>query len=142
MIKIKVIGHCYNNYEVSLKNFSNAENFLKAISVIDKNNEYAPDDVSVETEYNVVGKFYRVGDNSFCINMRDGKGARIVQAKNKYYEPDYNEYGAKFTIVTEPYIDRANTPSIGMFYHIFVNVQSNKTKNVYRVLFNENNIEK
>ena len=69
--------------------------------------------------------------------MRNGNRALLYQPKKPYYE----EYGAKFTIVTEPYIEKVNVPSIGMFYRVFVNVQSNKTKNVYRVLFNENNIE-
>lgn len=138
MIKIKVIGRFgINNYEVSLKDSFNADKFLASISAIDNDNTYAPYNVSIETEYNVVGKFYRVGDNSYCINMRNGNRALLYQPKKPYYE----EYGAKFTIVTEPYIEKVNVPSIGMFYRVFVNVQSNKTKNVYRVLFNENNIE-
>lgn len=138
MIKIKVIGRFgINNYEVSLKDSFNADKFLSSISAINNDNTYAPYNVSIETEYNVVGKFYRVGDNSYCINMRNGNRALLYQPKNPYYE----EYGAKFTIVTEPYIEKVNVPSIGMFYRVFVNVQSNKTKNVYRVLFNENNIE-
>ena len=142
MIKIKVVGRFgINDYEVILKDYFNAVNFLKSISVINNDDTYAPYNVSVETETNVVGKLYRVGDNSYCINMKNGKSACIYQAKDKYYEPDYDEYGATFTIVTEPYIHKVNTPSIGKFYHIFVNVQSNKTKNVYRVLFNENNVE-
>lgn len=142
MIKIKVVGRFgINNYEVSLENYFNAYNFLNAISAIDKYSPYTPDNVSIETEYNVVGKFYRVGDNSYCINMKNGESAYLLQGNNKYYEPTKGENGAKFTIVTEPYIDKVNVPSIGMFYRIFVNVQSNKTKNVYRVLFNENNIE-
>ena len=142
MIKIKVIGRFgINNYEVNLENLSNAYNFLNAISVINNDDTYAPDDVSIEIEYNVVGKFYRVGDNSYCINMKNGGSAYLIQGKNQYYEPSKGENGAKFTIVTEPYIDKVNVPSIGKFYRIFVNVQSNKTKNVYRVLFNENNVE-
>lgn len=142
MIKIKVIGRLgLNNYEVSLEDYFNAYKFLNAISVINNDDIYAPDNISIETEYNVAGKPYRVGDNSYCINMKNGKSAYLYQAIDTYYEPDYNEYGAKFTIVTEPYIEKVNVPSIGKFYRIFVNVQSNKTKNVYRVLFNENNIE-
>lgn len=142
MIKIKVIGrYGINKYEVSLDNYSNAENFLEAISVIDKDNTYAPANVSIKIDYNVVGKPYRVDDNSYCINIKNGESAYLYQGKSQYYEPSKGEDGAKFTIVTEPYIDKVNTPGIGKFYHIFVNVQSNKTKNVYRVLFNENNVE-
>lgn len=142
MIKIKVVGRFgINDYEVILKDYFNADKFLTSISVINNDDTYAPDNVSIEIEYNVAGKFYRVGDNSYCINMKNGKKAYLYQAIDTYYEPDYNEYGAKFTIVTEPYIDKVNVPSIGKFYRIFVNVQSNKTKNVYRVLFNENNVE-
>ena len=142
MIKIKVIGRFgINNYEVSLENYFNAENFLNAISAIDEDKTYAPDNIGIEIEQNVVGKFYRVGDNSYCINMKNGESAYLYQNKTIHYKPSKGEDGAKFTIVTKPYIDKVNTPCIGMFYHIFVNVQSNKTKNVYRVLFTENNIE-
>jgi len=142
MIKIKVIGRFgINNYEVNLENLSNAYNFLNAISVIDKDDTYAPDNVSVEIENKVAGKVYRVGDNSYCINIENGESAYLYQGKSQYYEPSKGENGAKFTIVTEPYIDKVYTPGIGKFYRIFVNVQSNKTKNFYRVLFFENNVE-
>lgn len=82
-----------------------------------------------------VGKIYSPNDNSYCINLDTMKNAWIVPGCccNK-------EQGATFKIVKEPYTTRIIDGIVDKI-HTFVNVQSNATGNIYRVLFNKNNIE-
>ena len=85
----------------------------------------------------MIGTLYCPIDNSFCINVRNGRSALLVQGHDKFYQPTPEEDGANFYIVSEPYeevvyFDRYHEKS-----YLFVNVQSSLTNNIYRVLFHE-----
>ena len=82
----------------------------------------------------IIGKNYFPIDNSFCINCSNGKNALIVQRHDEYYHPDKEEDGADFKIVTEPY--KEEIYFCGPRTYMFINVQSSKTGNIYRTLFN------
>ena len=95
----------------------------------------------------IIGKLYAPSDNSYCINVETKKKALIVQKKpyivgacililddDEYYNPyPIEEDGAKFTIVSEPYIDMVDFPENKEY--TFINVQSSNTNSIYRVLF-------
>lgn len=87
------------------------------------------------------GNLYIPYDNSYCINCRNGKRAMLVP-KNPldldYIGPDKEEENANFEIVCEPYEeDIYDYISHKNITHIFVNVISSKTGNLYRTLFNK-----
>lgn len=82
-------------------------------------------------------KYYRVYDNSFCINLENGNYASLVQEHDEWYSPDEKEDGALFKPVSKPYVE--DIYECGHHYgkKEFINVKSNKTKNIYRVLYNK-----
>ncbi len=83
---------------------------------------------------NIIGMEYVPYDNSWCINIKTREMANIM--------PDYcfteGEHGATFTIVSMPYEEEVFSNTI----RTFVNVESNKTGNIYRILYRESNITK
>lgn len=137
MIKLMIEGHIYNKFECTLADSYRANDLLKMLSSIHKDETYSVKNIKVETDKEVLGREYDVCDNSYCINLANGKRAQLVQKDGPYYSPDEDEKGAKFIIVKKPYIKKV-TDAIGSFYHIFVNVVSTNTGNFYRVTYNEN----
>lgn len=93
---------------------------------------------------NYTGSFYIPYDNSWCINCRSGKRAMLVPRSSNnldYVGPDKEEENANFEIVCEPYEETIYEPIINEeFTHIFINVVSSRTKNLYRTLFNEHRV--
>ena len=87
---------------------------------------------------------YKVGDNSYCINISTGNYASLVQAHDAWYSPDKNEDGALFEVVSKPYEEHIYeiNPYYKHYYgrKTFVNVKSSLTGNVYRVLYYEQNL--
>ena len=81
--------------------------------------------------------YYRVYDNSFCINLETGNCAALVQTHDEWYSPDEKEDGALFKIVSEPYV--VNIYEGGRYYgkKEFINVKSTFTGNTYRVLYSK-----
>lgn len=84
---------------------------------------------------NIIGMKYVPYDNSWCINIKTHTQA--------YITPDYcyteGESDATFTIVSIPYEEEIPNYAIR---RTFVNVESNKTKNIYKVLYRESAIIK
>lgn len=138
MIKLTIEGHVYNKFDCVLTDSYRANDLLKMLSSIHKDETYSVKNIKVETDKEVLGREYDVCDNSHCINLANGKDADLVQKVGPYYSPDENEKGAKFIIVKKPYIQRVKVPAIGSFYMLFINVVSTKTGNFYRVTYNEN----
>lgn len=137
MIKLMIEGHVYNKFECTLEDSYRANDLLKMLSSIHKDETYSVKNIKVETDKEVLGREYDVCDNSYCINLANGKHAQLVQRENAYYSPDKDEKDSRFFIVKKPYIKKV-TNAIGSFYHIFVNVVSINTGNIYRVTYNEN----
>lgn len=83
--------------------------------------------------------YYKVFDNSYCINVVNRNRALLVQEHDRWYSPDKNEDGATFEIVSEPYVE---TIKVFSKYHdvTFINVKSSLTGNVYRVLYEEGQV--
>ena len=90
---------------------------------------------------NLIGKYYSPFDNSFCINLKTGESAMIVQKSLndfEYYGPNPEEENAHFEIVSNPYkeviffIDKRTKE--------FINVKSSKTGNIYRTLYTERRV--
>lgn len=134
MIKLMIEDNVYNKFECVFTDSYRATNLLMMLSSIRKDATYSVKDIKVETDKEVIGKEYGVYDNSYCINLANGKHSYLVQKDGAYYSPDEDEKGAKFIIIKKPYIEKI-TNAIGSFYHIFVNVVSTKTGNFYRVLY-------
>ena len=84
--------------------------------------------------------YYRVYDNSYCINFETEMPAALVQQHDHFYEPDIEEDGAIFTVVSEPYFVHINEWGIDYGVQAFISVKSTKTGNVYRVLYNKSAI--
>lgn len=137
MIKLIIEGKVYNKFECVLENSYRANDLLNMLSSIHKDETYSVKNIEVETDKEVLGKKYDVCDNSYCINLANGKDADLVQKAGPYYSPDEDEKGAKFIIVKKPYIKKVIN-AVGSFYHIFINVMSTNTGNFYRVTYNEN----
>ena len=137
MIKLTIEGDVYNKFECALEDSYRANDLLKMLSSIPTNETYSVKSIKVKTDVNLVGKEYDVCDNSYCINLSNGKDAWLVQKESAYYSPDKGEKDARFFIVKEPYIEKINVRPFGDFYVIFVNVVSTKTGNIYRVTYNE-----
>jgi hypothetical protein len=93
---------------------------------------------------NYTGSFYIPYDNSYCINCRSGKSARLVPRSPNdldYIGPNKEEENANFKIVCEPYEETVYEPVFNeKFTYIFINVVSSKTKNLYRTLFNKRGV--
>ena len=85
---------------------------------------------------------YRVSDNSFCINLENNIYTALVQEHNDYYSPDIKEDGAIFKIVSKPYDKDINEHGIKYGIKTFIEIKSNKTGNIYRVLYNKHCIYK
>jgi len=85
---------------------------------------------------------YEVFDNSYCINIKTGKYASLVQDHDEWYSPNKNEDGAIFEIVSDPYYDSVNIIGDEFKTCNFINVKSSLTGNVYRVLYRESKIYK
>lgn len=134
MIKLTIEGNVYNKVTCVLENSYRANDLLRMLSSIPTNDTYSIKNIKVEIDKEILGKEYNVCDNSYCINLANGKDAALVQKVESYYSPDKNEKGARFFIVKEPYIERTHFD----FYVIFINVVSTKTGNIYRVTYNEN----
>lgn len=87
---------------------------------------------------------YKVGDNSYCININTRNYASLVQAHDEWYSPDKDEDGALFEVVSKPYEEHIYeiNPYYKHYYgrKTFVNVKSSLTGNVYRVLYYEQNL--
>lgn len=137
MIKLTIEGKVYNKFECILNNSYRATDLLRMLSSIPTNETYSVKTIKIETDIDLVGKEYDVCDNSYCINLANGKGAQLIQKVGHYYSPDENEKDARFFIVKEPYIAKVDVPLIGGFYIIFVNVVSTKTGSIYRVIYSE-----
>ena len=137
MIKLIIEGKVYNKFECVLENSYRANDLLKMLSSIHKDEIYSVKNIEVETDKEILGREYDVCDNSYCINLANGKDALLVQKEGMHYGPDKDEKGAKFIITKKPYIKKV-IGAIGSFYHIFVNVVSTNTGNSYRVTYNEN----
>lgn len=136
MVKLTIEGHVYNKFECVLTDSYRASDLLDMLSSIHKDETYSVKNIEVETDKEVLGREYDVCDNSYCINLANGKSANLAQ---DYYSTDKDERGAKFVIIKKPYVKKVTT-AVGSFYHIFVNVVSTKTGNFYRVLYNENHV--
>lgn len=136
MIKLTIEDRVYNKFECVLTDSYRATNLLKMLSSIHKDETYSVKDIKVETDKEVLGKEYNVCDNSYCINLANGKYTHLAQKVGPYYSPDENEKDAKFIIIKKPYIKKV-TSAIGSFYYIFVSVVSTKTGNFYRVIYHE-----
>ena len=137
-MKLIVKGKAYTRFECKCTSWS-AEELLKMLSQIDEDNIYSPEKIEVESEIkDIIGKRYHISDNSYIIDIATKESASLVQAVNKFYSPDEDEFGSDFIICSFPYVERSN----GIFnhYHVFVNVVSTKTKKVYRVLFMEGHV--
>ena len=80
---------------------------------------------------------YRVYDNSFCINLENNRYTALVQEHDDYYSPDKNEDGAIFKIVSKPYDKNMDENGIKYGIKTFIEIKSNKTGNIYRVLYNK-----
>lgn len=137
MIKLTIEGHVYNKFECILEDSYRANDLLKMLSSIRKDETYSVKNIKVETDKDVLGREYDVCDNGYCINLANGKNAYLVQRESACYSPDKDEKDARFFIVKKPYIKKV-TNAVGSFYHIFVNVISTNTGNIYRVTYNEN----
>ena len=85
-------------------------------------------------------QYYRVFDNSFCINVENGNPASLVQEHDNYYSPDKNEDGALFEVVSEPYVENLRAYGYHYIKRKFINVKSTFTGNIYRVLYNKYSI--
>lgn len=83
--------------------------------------------------------YYKVSDNSYCINVVNRNHALLVQEHDEWYSPDKNEDGATFEIVSEPYVEQILTFS-KYEDRTFINVKSSLTGNVYRVLYKEDQV--
>lgn len=87
------------------------------------------------------GNLYIPYDNSYCINCCNGKRTLLVPRDSNdlyYIGPDKEEENASFEIVCEPYKEAIyDYISHKDITHIFVNVVSSKTGNLYRTLFNK-----
>ena len=92
------------------------------------------------------GNLYIPYDNSYCINCRNGKRAMLAPKNSfdlDYIGPDKEEENASFEIVCEPYEETVLEPAIKQeFTHLFVNVISSKTGNLYRTLFNKYKVKR
>lgn len=137
MITLTIEGHFFYKFECVLTDSYMANSLLKMLSSIHKDETYSVKNIEIETDKEVLGKEYDVCDNSYCINLTNGKYVGLVQREGPYYSPDKDEKGAKFIIIKKPYIKKV-TDAIGSLYHIFINVVSTKTGNFYRVIYNEN----
>jgi hypothetical protein len=91
-------------------------------------------DMNKEVEY-PIGMKYVPYDNSWCINIKTFENAFITPG----YCYTEGESGATFTIVSKPYEEEIPDYAIR---RTFVNVESNKTKNIYKVLYRESAIIK
>lgn len=81
----------------------------------------------------IIGCKYIVKDNSFIYNIDTNKPAFLVQ------DSDFcnaEEKEAEFRIVSLPYEDTITYLPGSPLTFSFINIQSNKTFNVYKVLFN------
>lgn len=137
MIKLMIEGHVYNKFDCVLEDSYRANDLLKMLSSIHKDETYSVKNIKVETDKEVLGREYDVCDNSYCINLANGKNAWLVQKDGPYYSPDENEKDARFFIVKKPYIKKV-TNAVGSLYCIFINVVSTNTGNIYRVCYKEN----
>lgn len=81
--------------------------------------------------------YYRVYDNSFCINLETGNHASLVQQHDEWYSPDEKEDGALFKKVSEPYVEDIYECGYHYGNKEFINVKSTFTGNTYRVLYSE-----
>lgn len=141
MIKLIIKGKVCNSFDCILENESHARELLNMLSVIDADDTYAPKSINVETDIvHFIGREYKVIDNSYIINLETQESAYLMQEKSGCYSPDKKEDGAKFIIVSRPYVERDT--DFFKHYHIFVNVRSKKTNEIYRVLFYENGVGK
>ena len=82
----------------------------------------------------IIGRKYIVKDNSFIYNIDTNKPAFLVQGLGIC---DEEEKGAEFRIVSLPFKSTVTLLESSEVLN-FINVQSNKTFNVYKVLFNPN----
>lgn len=80
-------------------------------------------------------QYYRVYDNSFCRNIKNGNPAALVQQHDEWYSPEKNEDGALFEVVSEPYIEDIYECGYHYGKKEFINVKSTFTGNIYRVLY-------
>ena len=136
MIKLTIEGKVYNKFECVLADSYRANDLLRMLSSIHKDDTYSVKNIEVEIDKDILGKEYDVCDNSYCINLANGKNTYLVQKVGPYYSPDKDEKDARFIIVKKPYIKKV-TNAVGSFYLIFVNVVSTKTGNIYRVTYND-----
>jgi hypothetical protein len=136
MVKLTIENKVYNKFDCVLTDSYRAHDLLMMLSSIHEKETYSVKNIKVETDKEVIGREYDVRDNSYCINVVNGKNANLAQG---YYSTDKDEKGAKFFIIKKPYIKKVTT-AVGSFYHIFVNVVSTKTGNFYRVLYDENRV--
>lgn len=83
--------------------------------------------------------YYKVGDNSYCININTRNYASLVQAHDEMYSPDEDEDGAVFEVVSEPYEEDIYEFNYHYGMKTFINVKSSLTGNIYRVLYFKNN---
>lgn len=92
-------------------------------------------------EQSIIGNFYNPCDNSYCINLNTMKPSYICPwiGDNKF-NPNKNEIGAKFTIVSEPYFEKVLTLAQRYAKYAFINVKSSITYEVYRTLYYESNV--
>lgn len=88
----------------------------------------------------IIGKLYEPYDNSFAINVRNGRSALLIQEHNKWYSPDDKEDGASFQIVSEPYEEEIYGVCWYPKTYTFVNIKSSNTGNIYRVLYIERRV--
>ncbi len=84
--------------------------------------------------------YYKVGDNSYCININTGNYASLVQGHDDWYSPDKDEDGALFEVVSKPYEEEVYEFNHYYGRKTFINVKSSLTGNVYRVLYYEHNL--
>ena len=89
---------------------------------------------------NIKGKYYIPEDNSWCINVNTQEDAFIAKDCCNQSEKD-----AIFIIDKAPYIAKVefdvHENEKRKCVKTFVNVKSLKTGNIYRVLYNINNVQ-
>lgn len=87
----------------------------------------------------IIGNYYEVTDNSYCVSLDTLKSTYLVQCKTGVYSPSSIEDGAEFKIISTVFkccIDFLGETHI----YDFVIVKSTKTNICYRVLYNKRNV--
>jgi len=87
----------------------------------------------------IIGNYYEVTDNSYCISLNTLKHTSLVQSKTGVYSPSSTEDGAEFKIISTVF--KCHIDFLGETDTCdFVIVKSTKTNICYRVLYDKRNV--